>query len=274
MRRALSICKRSALGALFAAVSLRHTSTIHQTNILFSNKPHDGALDPAAGSHAREEAHLPSTEVFNDNNSNAAADDEPFDELEAAAQEIHDICVGITDFLRKSVPDQNHETMDVRKAKKFDPNTSLISRREAKTPRYGTNYSYQTKQQLDEATALYFQLGDKLMKLLTKAVMDRMLDNIKEMRSGKRRDGVYHRSNVLSRHTVSKMKTRFYRHAPFEIQNLRADMPEVFVKGARMFRDQSTISRLQAFLQMHHPYREQLEKRMWEISSSYNRIYQ
>ncbi|CUE76210.1 Hypothetical protein, putative [Bodo saltans] len=193
--------------------------------------------------------------------------DENFDEIEASAQELHDIVFAMVEYLRKTDPDRTKEIIGGSRNDMLFKQASTHEKCLVPSALYGGRAkSYASKKELDDATTLFLELGPKLMLHLRKDVMKRMLANT-------RRFTEINSSSRLSvrRNFVAKAQLRgfhqapHYRHAPFEIQNLRSDIPNSYVDHSRALRDRGTISSLKALMEPQHPFRQQLELRMFEI---------
>lgn len=201
---------------------------------------------------------------------------EPFDEVEASAQELHDITYAMIYYLRRADPDKTEVIM------KANAKTCIAFRTPSKFQRGhmaisaegGRNKGFATKKEFDQSTTIFLELGPKLMLHLTKDVMDRMLSNTRRLRENSLTTSLAGRRNVIERYKIKGFRqAAHYRHAPFEIQNLRSDIPTSYVDHSRALRDRGTISALMSLMEPQHPFREQLQQRMESITETYNPLF-
>lgn len=219
--------------------------------------------------HDRGDTTLLSTE-FREEDEDA---NEDFDELEAASQEVHDLCFGMIAFLRRADPDATKDLFERRVKRRMREPVPEQRRRlihghgDRSTMRRNT---FASDKDLKEATELYFQIGSKLMLLLNRPLMDRLLESggkgFRDMRS----DGVHKYKRPIERASWRTFPHRWFKHAPFEVQQLRADIPQLAVLNTRFYRDHSTVRYLFTLMEPQHPFRAQIEKRMFEITQQYD----
>lgn len=200
---------------------------------------------------------------------------EEFDELEAASQEIHDLCFAMICHLQRVDPDETKDLFEKRCARRFRETVPENKRRLL----HGHNLRslrrrncYRTRQEYEEATKLFFQFGEKLLLLLTKPVMDRIIESAGKGYRDHRRDGVNKYRKPIERASWRGFPYRWFKHAPFEVQQLRADISEVAVKNTRTMRDLSTIRSLFTLMEPQHPFRSALERRLFEITQDYDPV--
>ncbi|PWV07971.1 hypothetical protein C3747_96g116 [Trypanosoma cruzi] len=198
-----------------------------------------------------------------------------FDELEAASQEIHDLCFAMISHLRKVDPDETEALFEKRCARRFRETIHENKRRLLHG--HGSRglrrmNCYRTRREYEEATQLFFQFGEKLLLLLTKPVMDRIVESAGRSCRVHRSDGVHKYRMPLERASWRGFPYRWFKHAPFEVQQLRADMPEVAVKNTRTMRDISTLRSLFTLMEPQHPFRSTLESRLFEITREYDAV--
>ncbi|KEG15260.1 hypothetical protein DQ04_00131190 [Trypanosoma grayi] len=199
-----------------------------------------------------------------------------FDELEAASQEIHDLCFAMVNYLRKVDPDETKALFEKRSARRFRETVPEHKRRLL----HGSGMKslhrkncYRTNEEYEEATQLFLQFGEKLLLLLSKPVMDRMIESAGKVYSDHRSDGVHRYRKPLERATWRGFPHRWFKHAPFEVQQLRADIPEATVKNTRTMRDISTIRSLFTLIEPQHAFRSRLEGRLFEITQEYDPVH-
>ncbi|KAH9598949.1 hypothetical protein LSM04_004442 [Trypanosoma melophagium] len=199
-----------------------------------------------------------------------------FDELEAASQEIHDICFAMINHLRKTDPDETKDLFERRCARRFREPVHEHKRRLLHghgSKGLKRRNCYKTKKELNEGTQLFLQFGEKLLLLLTKPVMDRIIESAGKGCRECRSDGVHRYRNPLERASWRVFPHRWFKHAPFEVQQLRSDMPEFAVLNTRALRDLSTIRSLFTLMEPQHPFRSQLERRLFEITQEYDPVH-
>mmetsp|Transcript_11437 Transcript_11437/g.13112 ORF Transcript_11437/g.13112 Transcript_11437/m.13112 type:complete len:278 (+) Transcript_11437:45-878(+) len=243
-------------------------TTVRHSSSSSSEAPRDVEVTP--GRHPGTESSLSTETSFAESHANTDHDEESFDELEASAQELHDLTYAMISHLRKSVPDASDTRVLVQRRirRKFRETVDLRFRSTVRQRAYDGKFNnYSTHKELEVGNAQYTEMGDKLMLLLTKDVVDRMLSNTKRLSLIERTDSlVSKQQNVIERTLATRFRTAaHYHHAPFEIQNLRSDIPESYVLHSRALRDRSTLSSLFTLMEPNHPYRQPIEKRMWEI---------
>ncbi|EPY38231.1 hypothetical protein AGDE_05700 [Angomonas deanei] len=100
--------------------------------------------------------------------------------------------------------------------------------------------------------------------------MDRLLESAGKGFRDQRCDGVNRRKNFLEKASWRSFPFKWFKHAPFEVEQLRSDVPEAIVKNTRFYRDHSTLNSLFTMMEVKHPYRPKIEARMLEIVSHYN----
>ncbi|CCW67483.1 unnamed protein product [Phytomonas sp. Hart1] len=100
--------------------------------------------------------------------------------------------------------------------------------------------------------------------------MDRLLESAGRGYRDWRLDGVHRYRRWIERASWSAFPHRWFKHSPFEVQLLRTDIPESTVKNTRFHRDQATIRTLFTLMEAPHPYRSQIERQMFEITSQYD----
>lgn len=201
--------------------------------------------------------------------------DEEFDELEAAAQEAHDICFAMVAYLRRADPEANRALFHRRVKRRFREPIPEQERRLLHTlgdKSYMRRNNFRNEKELEEATALFLELGEKLLNLLDKALVDRLIESAGKGGRDMRHDGVHRFKKPLQRATWRNFPHRWFKHAPFEVQQLRADIPESAVLNTRFYRDHSTLRSLFALMEPQHAYRAAIEKRMFEITQHYDPV--
>ncbi|KAH8606886.1 hypothetical protein ERJ75_001429500 [Trypanosoma vivax] len=199
-----------------------------------------------------------------------------FDELEAASQEIHDLCHAMINYLRKVDPDETECLFEKRCARRFREPVPEHKRRLLHG--YGSRAvrrqnCYRTKKEYDEATKLFLQFGEKLLLLLTRPVMDRIIESAGKGHRDHRADGIHRYRHVVERATWRYFPHRWFKHAPFEVQQLRSDIPDVTVANTRAMRDLSTINSLFTLMEPQHPFRSKLEERLFSIINEYDPVH-
>jgi hypothetical protein len=196
-----------------------------------------------------------------------SAGEENFDEIEASAQELHDIVLAMMHYLRRTDPDQTKAVMSGCRSDILFGGRRQHERVAIPSALHGGRArGFASKKDFDAATTLFLELGPKLMLHLRKDVMDRMLGNTRQVSTMLSDNRLKRRQNLVERTKIMRFRqASHYRHAPFEIQNLRSDIPNSYVDHSRAHRDRGTISGLKALLEPQHPFRHQLELRMFEI---------
>ena len=162
--------------------------------------------------------------------------DTPFDEVEAACQDIHDLTIAMERHLRNV----HH------KAKDYDSYASL-----------------------KKADLMFNKWSQQLMAHLTSEVVDRL------MLSAKRKGSIRgHRSRLVDRcrWTSSQFRTLMM-HAPFELESLRSDINPELVKDARCTRDEQTMNSLMRLTSESSSIRCPLESRMWTLLQRYDKCF-
>lgn len=218
---------------------------------------------------AENDSHLPTTELRDDDEEL----NEGFDELEAASQEVHDLCYAMIAFLRRADPDTTKDLFERRVKKRIrepvpEPRRRLIHGHGDRGSR--RHNQFRSDKDLKEATDLYFQLGEKLLLLLNKPLMDRLLESAGKGFRDLRSDGVNKYRRPLDRASWRTFPHRWFKHAPFEVQQLRADIPRTAVLNTRFYRDHATVRYLFTLMEPQHPYRTPIEKRVFEITQQYD----
>lgn len=203
----------------------------------------------------------------------AAGVEDEFDELEAASQELHDICFAMIAFLRKADPEATESLYERRCRRRLREPVPVKRRRlvhghgdRSAHPRN----NFDSANEFYTATDAYVKLGEKLLVLLDKAVMDRILESAGRRSRNQRGDGVHRYRHILERASWRSFPHHWYKHAPFEVQQLRADIPDSAVKNTRGLRDTATLQYLITLTEPQHPYRERIEKRVAEIATEYD----
>lgn len=219
------------------------------------------------------EGHDGLRESFDSNAGDDFDDDPSFDLSEAAAQEMHDLCYGMISFLRKADPEGNRHLFRKRSQKRMREPTAEQFRRLL----HGHyNHSLERKNNFrsasdfNKAIDLYFEMGTKILALLDKRLVDRLIENAGKCCRDRRSEGVHKYRNSVERASWRTFPHVWYRHAPFEIQKLRADIPSTVVENARFYRDNSTIRYLFTLTEPQHPYRESIERRLFDVTENYN----
>lgn len=77
-----------------------------------------------------------------------------------------------------------------------------------------------------------------------------------------RKDGTHLFRNIIPKHSWKVFPHHWFKHAPFEVQQLRADMPADTIANTRSYRDYDTINTLFKLIYSAHPYRAKLELQM------------
>ncbi|RHW73423.1 hypothetical protein DPX39_030065300 [Trypanosoma brucei equiperdum] len=199
-----------------------------------------------------------------------------FDELEAASQEIHDLCFAMINYLQKTDPDETSCLFQKRCARGFretvpENKRRLLHERGSKILR--RRNCYRTKKEYEEATQLFLQFGEKLLLLLTKPVVQRIIESAGKVYRDHRRDGVHRYRKPVERGSWRGFPHRWFKHAPFEVQQLRADIPEATVANTRAMRDLSTVNSLFTLMEPQHPFRAKLENQLFEITQEYDVVH-
>ncbi|KPI84084.1 hypothetical protein ABL78_6862 [Leptomonas seymouri] len=236
--------------------------------------PADVELQPTANGHQRheEETRLPSTEVRADDETDF---DEDFDELEAASQELHDLCYAMIAHLRFTDPSANKLLFERRVKRSFrepkpEQTRRLIHEHGDRSCHRFNNY--RTAKDFREANALFLEWGNKLMLLLTQPVLDRLVESAGKGHRDLRSDGVHKYRRPLDRATWRTFPHRWFKHAPFEVQQLRSDIPQSAVLNTRFYRDHATLRYLFTLMEPQHAFRSQLEHRMHDLTKRYDPI--
>lgn len=209
------------------------------------------------------------SEDFSDN----MTDNPNFDVVEASAQEMHDLCYGIISFLRRADPDANPALFQKRSQRRLrepvaEQYRRLLHGHYDRTLARTNNF--RSKQDFDKAIQMYFEMGEKVLALLNKPLLDRLVFNAGKCCRERRSDGVHKYRNIIAKASWRTFPHRWYRHSPFEIQKLRADIKPGVVENARFYRDNSTIRYLFALMEPQHPYREPIERRIFQLTDEYN----
>lgn len=220
--------------------------------------------------HFSEDLEVPnSEEPYED----AFDEESGFDPVEAAAQEMHDLCFGMISFLRKADPEANAHLFQKRSQRRLretvaEPHRRLLHGHFNRSCARQNNFGSATN--FKEATKTYTEIGEKILLLLDRNLMDRLVESAGKCCRDRRADGVHKYRHLIDKASWRTFPHRWYRHAPFELQKLRADLPPVVVQNARFYRDNSTIRYLFALTEPQHPYREAIERKLFEISSEYD----
>lgn len=241
-----------------------------------SQPPSDVELHAVDAEHHRqrhdgdEAHHFPSTELRDEGDANM---DEEFDELEAASQELHDLCYAMVAHLRRADPEAHKLLFERRVKRSFrEPKPEaarrLIHGHGERSLRRSNNY--RSAKDLAAANELYLEWGNKLLLLLTKPVLDRIVKSAGKGHRDLRSDGVHKFRGQLERATWRTFPHRWYKHAPFEVQQLRADMPQSAVLNTRFYRDHITLRTLFTLMEPQHAFRSQIERRMYDLTRNYD----
>lgn len=242
-----------------------------------SQRPLDAEVQLASSEHPHHSdgaEQLPSTEVRADED---AGFDEDFDELEAASQELHDLCYAIISHLRMADPQADRSLFERRvkrpmREPKPEAARRLLHGHGDRSLRRRNNY--RTAKDLRDAHKLYMEWGDKVLLLLTKPVLDRLVESAGKGHRDLRSDGVHKYRRPLDRATWRTFPHRWFKHAPFEVQQLRADIPQSAVLNTRFYRDHATLRYLFTLMEPQHAFRSQIELRMFELCGSYDPLSQ
>eukprot|EP00796_Vickermania_ingenoplastis_P000915 gene915-542_t len=195
-----------------------------------------------------------------------------FDPVEAAAQEMHDLCYGMIAFLRKAEPDRDSVVFRKRCQRRFrepvpEQNRRLLHGHSDKTLLNRNNFC--SEKDFQKGTKMYFEMGEKMLILLDKALFDRLLVNAGKIYREQRSDGIYLYRRQVERASWRTFPYRWYRHSPFDLQKLRADISPVALENARCYRDNSTIKTLFTLVEAQHPLRNALEQKIFLVTSNY-----
>ncbi|CCW59528.1 unnamed protein product [Phytomonas sp. EM1] len=202
-------------------------------------------------------------------------EDEEFDELEAGSQEVHDLCFAIIGFLRRADPAASDCLFERRTKRRFREPIPEHKRRLLHTHgdrSYRSLNSFKNESDFKKATQLYVQFCEKLLHLLNKPLMDRLIESVGRGYKDWRRDGVHRYRRLIERASWNSFPHRWFKHSPFEVQQLRADIPESAVRNTRFYRDHATICTLFTLIEAPHPYQSQIERHMFQITSNYDPI--
>jgi hypothetical protein len=234
--------------------------------------PSDMELRPAAHERVHDDAggHLPSAQVRSDDD---AGFEEDFDELEAASQELHDLCYAMIAHLRFSDPQADKSLFERRVKRSFrepkpEQTRRLIHEHGDRSCHRRNNY--RSAKDFHVANALFLEWGNKVLLLLTKPVLDRLVESAGKGHRDLRSDGVHKYRRPLDRATWRTFPHRWFKHAPFEVQQLRADIPQSAVLNTRFYRDHATLRYLFTLMEPQHAFRSQLEQRMADLTKSYD----
>ncbi|KPA80258.1 putative mitochondrial hypothetical protein [Leptomonas pyrrhocoris] len=243
-----------------------------QQRWLSSAPPADVELRPRTGEqrHNEETAHLPSTDVRAEGD---AAFDEDFDELEAASQELHDLCYAMIAHLRFTDPSADKSLFERRvkrslREPKPERTRRLIHEHGDRSCHRRNNYL--SAKDFHEANKLFLEWGNKVLLLLTKPVLDRLVQSAGKGHRDLRSDGVHQYRRPLDRATWRTFPHRWFKHAPFEVQQLRADIPQSAVLNTRFYRDHATLRYLFTLMEPQHAFRSPIEQRLFDLTKSYD----
>lgn len=199
--------------------------------------------------------------------------DPNFDDVEASAQEMHDLCYGMIAFLRRGDPGANPALFQKRSQRRLREPVPEQHRRllhgHYDRSQFRVN-NFRSKCDLEKDMKLYFEMGEKVLLLLNQPLLDRMISNAGKCCRDRRSDGINSYRNIIAKASWRTFPHRWYRHSPFEIQKLRADIRPVVVENARFYRDNSTLRYLFSLMEPKHPYRDPIEKKMFELTEEYN----
>ncbi|KAG5473665.1 hypothetical protein LSCM1_04292 [Leishmania martiniquensis] len=226
--------------------------------------------------HHKEQENVLSTEVRDLEKESDAIDEEEFDELEAASQELHDLCYALIAHLRCADPEANKALFERRVQRSFrEPKPEqyrrLLHGHGDRSLRRRNNY--RTYQEFQKANQLYLQWCDKLLLLLTQPVLDRLVKSAGKGHRDLRAEGIQRYRRPLERASWRTFPYRWYKHAPFEVQQLRADIPEATVLNTRFYRDHATLRYLFTLMEPQHAFREKIEQRMMELTRAYDSVH-
>jgi hypothetical protein len=193
-------------------------------------------------------------------------DEGVFDELEAVSQELHDVCKAMVEYARIACTRWDQpKFFPVRMSENV--NYTPVSDRIVCPGQgaAGRPQGYTTAANLEAATKLYNELGAKAVQLLTPEAIDRLVHSAgKKFRDKKGNNRVAGR-NIMARANWTKFPISHFKEAPYEMQQLRSDMPTELVLNARSLRDLATLRNLMTLAGgTEHPYRQQIESILWQ----------
>lgn len=224
----------------------------------------------SAGSGASVEEHRfideePDGEVLNE---------EEFNTEEAFAQEIHDLSYSTISFLRRVDTEGSKHLFSKRSQRRFREPVSERYRRLLHghfDPTGKRCNNFRTSAEFREGQLIYREMCEKILTLLDKDLMDRLVKSAGKCCLDRRSDGIHSFRHHMAKASWRTFPFVWYRHAPFELQKLRADISSEAVENARFYRDNSTIRYLFALTEAEHPFREQIEQRLFKISQEYEK---
>lgn len=205
--------------------------------------------------------------------SESITNDPNFDVVEASAQEMHDLCYGMISFLRRADPDANPALFQKRTQRRLrepiaEQYRRLLHNHYDRSLKRANNF--RSKQDFEKAIQLYFEMGEKILLLLNQPLLTRLISNAGKCCRDRRSDGIHKYRNIIPKASWRTFPHQWYRHSPFEIQKLRADIQPVVVENARFYRDNSTIRYLFTLIEPQHPYRDPIERRLFQLTEEYN----
>jgi hypothetical protein len=164
----------------------------------------------------------------------AAEEEEPFDVMEASLQEVHDITEALVTHVRN------------------------VHRR------------LYDKKDVAAAVKLYHDWMDKFIALMTAEVMDAMLKSSSFEAKERRTGGANRTANLLEKHRHFNTNTasHLFKHAPYELKNVRADIPDSHMALCRARRDASTLGLIKRLLLASpaNPRQRDVLNTMWKAS--------
>ena len=193
---------------------------------------------------------------------------EAFDAVEAASQEIFDSCRKIIEYVRRTTVEQEVLLVSRRTHRRFmDPSARELIKSLPDGPLFNSyrTKSFASEKDVQEATEIYLIEIEKVKALFTNDVFHRMTSNFSKnraLRRPRRRLGNVEASRL---HTF---ESRRFGAAPFEIQQLRADIHHCYVEDARCARDRDTIHMLFKLAEVRHPRRADIEQLLWDVTRS------
>ena len=263
MRRLVTSSLRNLVRPVGMAISMpaiRHASTTTD-----SSNPLTPVEAPLRSDEKRDAGDGVPSDLSAQLHEPAAADENEasngdFDELEAVCQELFDATSGMRTYAKMGTTRWDHPSFF---QKPHDSVKHRLVHQRVVTDFIDTT-GYPTAANHQAAAKLYMDLGAKVVKLLTAASLDRLVAS-----AGKRNreNGGTKRKkerNLLKRAHWTKFPVSHYSKAPYELQQLRSDIPQELVLNARSLRDYQTLRNLMELVAgREHPYRAELERIMW-----------
>ncbi|EPY22054.1 hypothetical protein STCU_00576 [Strigomonas culicis] len=114
---------------------------------------------------------------------------------------------------------------------------------------------------------------EKLLVLLDRPLVDRLVKSAGKGGRDLRKEGVHRHKHLLEKASWRTFPHKWFKHAPFEVQQLRADIPESAVLNTRFYRDQATLRYLFTLMEPNHPYRGKIEEKLYELTHTYDPSY-